>query len=61
MLGQAAGLQAALVTTPKDAVRLPPDIRSKVTVIGVGLRWHAPERIDQLLDKAMAGLAPVMR
>ena len=61
LLGQAAGLQAALVTTPKDAVRLPPDIRSKVTVIGVGLRWHAPERIDQLLDKAMAGLAPVMR
>jgi tetraacyldisaccharide 4'-kinase len=45
---------AMLVTTPKDAVRLPPAIRAQVTVIGVGLAWCDPARIDQLLASAIA-------
>jgi tetraacyldisaccharide 4'-kinase len=45
---------AILVTTPKDAVRLPPLFRAHVTVIGVGLRWRQPERIDQLLEGVLA-------
>jgi tetraacyldisaccharide 4'-kinase len=49
---QAAALQAILVTTPKDAVRLPPGFR--VTVIGVGLAWQDPGQIDQLLDTVIA-------
>jgi tetraacyldisaccharide 4'-kinase len=51
LLRQAAALQAILVTTPKDAVRLAPEIRSQVTVIGVGLRWDDPSQIERMLDK----------
>jgi tetraacyldisaccharide 4'-kinase len=53
LLRQAAALQAVLATTPKDAVRLPPEIRSQVTVIGVGLRWDDPNQIERVLDKVM--------
>jgi tetraacyldisaccharide 4'-kinase len=49
----AAALEARLVTTPKDAVRLPPDFRARVTVIGVGLVWESANRIEQCLDSVM--------
>jgi tetraacyldisaccharide 4'-kinase len=52
---QAAGLNATLVTTPKDAVRLPPAFRAVVTVIGVGLAWEHEDRIEDLLDSALSG------
>lgn len=45
---------AILVTTPKDAVRLPPAFRSSCTVIGVSLAWHDPRQIDDILDKVIA-------
>jgi tetraacyldisaccharide 4'-kinase len=45
---------ADLVTTPKDAVRLPPMIRSQVRVIGVELIWQSEPQIDQLLEGAIA-------
>jgi tetraacyldisaccharide 4'-kinase len=54
LLREARTQNAALVTTPKDAVRLPLAIRQQVTVIGVGLAWHEPERIDRLLDLLVA-------
>ena len=54
LLREAQAHQAVLVTTPKDAVRLPPPIRTQVTVIGVGLAWQDPRRIDQFLDKVTA-------
>jgi len=41
---------AVLVTTPKDAVRLPPGMRSKVIVLGVSLAWDDPARLDTMLD-----------
>ena len=46
--------QAILVTTPKDAVRLPPAFRAKVTVIGVGLVWQDPKEVDQLFERILA-------
>nr|WP_294526676.1 tetraacyldisaccharide 4'-kinase [uncultured Rhodopila sp.] len=52
---QAEALGARLVTTPKDAVRLPPAFRARVTVIGVGLEWDDPGGIDRLLDEALVG------
>jgi tetraacyldisaccharide 4'-kinase len=52
---QADALAARLVTTPKDAVRLPPAFRARVTVIGVGLTWDHEDRIEHLLDTALAG------
>ena len=61
LLWQARDQQAVLVTTPKDAVRLPPAIRARVTVIGVGLAWREPGQIDRLLDKAVAAGPSVMR
>ena len=40
-------------TTPKDAVRLPPALRAQVRVIGVGLLWREPEKIDQFLARVI--------
>jgi tetraacyldisaccharide 4'-kinase len=54
LLGEAQALGAVPVTTPKDAVRLPPSVRAQVTVIGVGLRWRDPAQIDQLFEKMVA-------
>jgi tetraacyldisaccharide 4'-kinase len=53
--------QAILVTTPKDAVRLPPAIRSQATIVGVSLAWREPARIDQFLDNAVAGAPFIVR
>jgi tetraacyldisaccharide 4'-kinase len=50
---QAASLNAMLVTTPKDAVRLPPAFRARVTVIGVGLAWENEDQIERMLDRAI--------
>jgi tetraacyldisaccharide 4'-kinase len=54
LLHDASHQQAIPVTTPKDAVRLPPSIRAQVTVIGVGLEWREPGQIDRLLEKIIA-------
>ncbi|WP_419731058.1 tetraacyldisaccharide 4'-kinase [Lichenicola sp.] len=50
-------LQAILVTTPKDAVRLPPDMRAEVVVADVSLRWDAPGALQEMLDR-MTGTSP---
>ncbi|HVZ06970.1 tetraacyldisaccharide 4'-kinase [Rhodopila sp.] len=42
---------ARLVTTPKDAVRLPSAFRSRVTVIGVGLAWDDAAAIEAILGR----------
>lgn len=54
LLREARARNAILVTTPKDAVRLPPTVCGQVTVIGVGLTWRQPDLIDQFLDKVIA-------
>ncbi|PPQ27432.1 tetraacyldisaccharide 4'-kinase [Rhodopila globiformis] len=54
----AAALDARLVTTPKDAVRLPPEFRARVTVICVGLVWENADRIEQCLDSVMRPRPP---
>ncbi|MBI5164592.1 MAG: tetraacyldisaccharide 4'-kinase [Magnetospirillum sp.] len=40
---------APLVTTAKDAVRLPADLRQRVTVLTVGLQWADEPALDRLL------------
>jgi tetraacyldisaccharide 4'-kinase len=54
----AARLDARLVTTPKDAVRLPPAFRACVTVVGVGLAWADPAAVGRLLDRGVGGGEP---
>ena len=53
---QADRLQASLVTTPKDAVRLPAALRAEIAVVGVGLRWRQPPALEALLDRMVAGV-----
>jgi len=47
----AAEQDAVLVTTAKDMVRIPPGLRSAVTVVPVGLRWRDPAAVQILLDR----------
>ena len=49
LLDRAARLGAVAVTTAKDAVRLPPDVRAAVRVLGVRLVWEDPGAVDRLL------------
>jgi tetraacyldisaccharide 4'-kinase len=46
---RAEALGAALVTTPKDAVRLPPEWRARVAVAGVTLAWADETPLEALL------------
>lgn len=52
---EAASLGAVLATTPKDAARLSPGEREGIAVVGVALDWAAPDELDALLDRVLAG------
>jgi tetraacyldisaccharide 4'-kinase len=54
LLAEAERLDAVLATTPKDAVRLPPAVRSRIQVIGVNLVWDDPDAIEALLGRTTA-------
>lgn len=54
LLEAAAANEATPVTTAKDAVRLPPALRAKVTVVEVSLRLDQPESLDALLSPLLA-------
>lgn len=49
LLARAEAAGARPVTTAKDAVRLPPDVRARVTVVPVRLAWDAAAAVDALL------------
>ncbi|AQS84372.1 MAG: tetraacyldisaccharide 4'-kinase [Acetobacter aceti] len=49
----AAQYSARLVTTPKDAARLPDAFRQKISVVNVGLKWVEMEQLDSILDHLM--------
>ena len=50
LLETAARLGALPVTTPKDAVRLPPEMRHSISVAGVRLLWENPDGIEDILS-----------
>jgi len=58
LLEQAEKENATLVTTPKDAVRLPPAVRNRVLITGVDLEWDDPAEIEALLTKLLAAPRP---
>ena len=49
---RAHALDATLVTTAKDAVRLPPEWRDRVAVAGVSLAWEDDAQVEALLGDA---------
>ena len=49
LVEEAAALDARLVTTAKDAVRLPPEARSMVEVLHVTLEFADPEALGRVL------------
>ena len=53
VLARAAELDATPVTTPKDAVRLPPHWRQRVQAVGVRLQWGNEAAIEALLREAV--------
>jgi tetraacyldisaccharide 4'-kinase len=53
VLAEADRLTAVPVTTAKDAVRLPPDIRARVQVLSVSLEWEDPGAPEALLRDAI--------
>nr|WP_321984101.1 tetraacyldisaccharide 4'-kinase [uncultured Lichenicoccus sp.] len=50
---QARAADAMLVTTPKDAVRLPAAFRDQIAVPGVALRWADPDAIEGVLERLL--------
>ena len=48
-----AAQNAVLVTTPKDAVRVPSSFRPKIHVISVSLAWEEPAALEALLDRLL--------
>jgi tetraacyldisaccharide 4'-kinase len=53
LLDAAVRLGATPVTTPKDAARLAPADRARVSAIGVRLVWHDAGEVEALLTEAM--------
>ncbi|NHN85929.1 tetraacyldisaccharide 4'-kinase [Acetobacter musti] len=56
----AAEMSAELVTTPKDAVRLPDDFVQHVKVVGVSVDWtdpRAPEHLLSMISNMTSGVA----
>ena len=46
---------AALWTTEKDYVRLPPSFRTRATPLPVTVAWSDPQEVERLLDGLLAG------
>ena len=53
VIERANRLRAVPVTTAKDAVRITPDVRALVAVVGVRLAWDDPAAIEALLREAV--------
>lgn len=53
LTAQAAKAHALLVTTEKDAARLPADLRARVTPVAVELVFDDPELFARLLEEAL--------
>jgi tetraacyldisaccharide 4'-kinase len=53
LLARAAREEAFCITTSKDAVRLPADLRARIAVLPIAVSWRHPAALDLLLDLAL--------
>ncbi len=53
ILREAGAAGAVPVTTEKDAVRLPADLRPSVRTVGIDVAWAEPARLDDVLAGVM--------
>jgi tetraacyldisaccharide 4'-kinase len=51
ILAEAARLGLPVLTTEKDWVRIPADLRNRVTPVPVRVSWGSPSEVEALLDK----------
>jgi tetraacyldisaccharide 4'-kinase len=58
LIDRASALGAVPVTTAKDAVRLPPDLRAKVAVLPVSVRWADERALSKLLTSVLLKGSP---
>jgi tetraacyldisaccharide 4'-kinase len=54
VMSAAARIGAQPITTAKDAVRLPGEVRARVEVLGVRLMWREEAALESLLDEVVA-------
>jgi tetraacyldisaccharide 4'-kinase len=54
ILERCRALEAVAVTTEKDAVRMPPELRGSVKVLTVSIRWRDEDALLDLLDPVLA-------
>jgi tetraacyldisaccharide 4'-kinase len=54
LLRRAAREDALCITTSKDAVRLPQDLRASVVVFPVAVLWRDMPALERVLDPALA-------
>lgn len=57
LIAKAKAANARIVTTEKDAVRLPPELRAKVEAIPIELAWRNAAQRDALLARVLPAFA----
>ena len=57
LIGEADRLNATLITTTKDMVRIPPDLRSSIEVLTVNVVWENEAEISNLLEPLITSVA----
>ena len=55
LLAEAVAKDALCVTTAKDRVRLPADLRASITILPVTVSWRDPAALVQVLDRLPNG------
>jgi tetraacyldisaccharide 4'-kinase len=53
VLAEAERAGALLVTTEKDWIRVPADLRDRITPVPVEVSWNSPSIVEALLDKLL--------
>jgi len=57
ILAEAARLGAQVLTTEKDWVRVPPQLRERITTVPVRVSWDSAREVEALLDKLLVHTA----